>query len=85
VSFSDRSGSLTFWHNESCPGAAIIGFLAIMFGMFIAGLGHCSPDIDGSGCEDAGLFKFLWFPGTAIFFILLGIAMVSFFTCKNAK
>ncbi len=83
MSFSDQPSPLTLWQKLSCLGVAVTGFLVTAFGLLIASLGHCAPEPDGSGCENVGIEKFLWFPGTAIFFVLAGVVMTWFFIRKN--
>lgn len=61
-----------------CAVVALLGVPIVLLGLTFAGLGHCAPAPDGSGCENEALEKFLWFPGSLIAIVVVGIAVVRF-------
>ncbi len=82
MSFSDRP-TLTGLQKLGCFIVALVGIITFM-GLILAALGHCAPNEDGTGCENDGLLKFVAFPGTAIFFLILGTAMIWLFMRDKA-
>ena len=78
MSFSDRP-TLTGWQKFGCALVSLIGFAVSFLGLAMAALGHCAPAPDGTGCENDGFFKFLFFPGTAIVSLMIGISMIMYF------
>ncbi len=78
MSFSDRP-TLTGPQKFGCFIVAAVGIVVTFMGLILAALGHCAPEADGTGCESDGIIKFIAFPGTAIFFLVLGAQMIWFF------
>ena len=51
----------------------LIGCFVVVFLLFGAAIGDCAPRVDGTGCENDGLIKFLMFPGSLVVLIIIGI------------
>ena len=78
MSFADRP-TLSGAQKLGCFIVAAVGIVVTFMGLTLAALGHCAPEVDGTGCESDALVKFVAFPGTAIFFLIVGLAMIWFF------
>ena len=56
-----------------CSLTGLIGGIVVTFMFFIAAMGDCVKNDDGTGCEHDGLIRFLTFPGSLILLIVIGI------------
>ena len=56
-----------------CFALGLIGCAIVAFMLVGAAMGDCAPSYDGTGCEHAGLIRFLMFPGSLILFVVIGI------------
>ncbi len=72
MSFTDRP-MLTGRQKFGCASVAVFGIVVTFFGLIGNALGSC-PE-----CNPNPILNFMLFPGTAIFFLVVGVSMIWYF------
>jgi hypothetical protein len=83
VSFSDKP-SFDQTRMLGCIAFGVLALVLVCVAFFLAAMGDCPINNDGTGCENDGIKRFLLFPGSAVI-ALPSVFLVARWAMRNER